>query len=167
MLPAQPPHSRRISPIWNDTESTCVCSGRMCRANRSGNTMMVSNASDPQISVRAALMLRRLQSRRRLAAYFANDELLPAGHGQRFGYVTQQNFPVRVAVGRDAALEATNRLTGDEAITMDAHEPWTKFLLELGQRFLEKVFALAGSNGDVFEFRFQIDHIIDRDQHDA
>ena len=52
MLPAQPPHSRRISPIWNDTDSMCVWSGRMCRAKRSGNTMMVSKASEPQISVR-------------------------------------------------------------------------------------------------------------------
>ena len=42
MLPAQPPHSRRISPIWNDTDSMCVWSGRMCRAKRSGNTMIVS-----------------------------------------------------------------------------------------------------------------------------
>ncbi len=52
MLPAQPPHSRRMSLIWNDTDSMCVCSGRMCRAKRSGNTMIVSNASEPQISVR-------------------------------------------------------------------------------------------------------------------
>src|SRR2546429_4779705 len=52
MLPAQPPHSRRISPTWKQTESTCVCSGRMWRAKRSGNTMMVSYASEPQINVR-------------------------------------------------------------------------------------------------------------------
>ena len=56
MLPAQPPHSRRISPIWKDTDSTCTCSGRMCRAKRSGNTMMVSYASEPQISVRGPSM---------------------------------------------------------------------------------------------------------------
>ena len=42
MLPAHPPHSRRISLIWNDTESTCVSPGRMWRPNRSRNTMMVS-----------------------------------------------------------------------------------------------------------------------------
>ncbi len=28
MLPAQPPHSRRISAIWNDTDSTCVSLGQ-------------------------------------------------------------------------------------------------------------------------------------------
>ena len=42
MLPAQPPHSRRISAIWNDTDSMCVSPGRMWRPKRSGNTMMVS-----------------------------------------------------------------------------------------------------------------------------
>ena len=52
MLPAQPPHSRRISPTVNDTDSTCACSGRMWRANWSGNTMMVSYASEPQMRVR-------------------------------------------------------------------------------------------------------------------
>ena len=56
MLPAHPPHSWRISPIWNDTDSTRVWSGRMCREKRSGNTMIVSRASDPQISVRGAIL---------------------------------------------------------------------------------------------------------------
>ena len=55
MLPAQPPHSRRISPIWNETDSMCTWSGRMCRAKRSGNTMMVSYAIEPQISVRGGM----------------------------------------------------------------------------------------------------------------
>src|SRR5438270_4390750 len=56
MLPAQPPHSRRISLIWKETESTCVWSGRIWRANRSGKTMIVSSASEPQIRVRGALI---------------------------------------------------------------------------------------------------------------
>jgi hypothetical protein len=56
MLPAQPPHSRRMSPTVNDTDRRCTCSGRMWRAKRSGNTMMVSKASEPQIRVRGLVM---------------------------------------------------------------------------------------------------------------
>ncbi len=56
MLPAHPPHSRRMSPIRKDTESTCVWSGRMWREKRSLNTMIVSCASEPQMRVRGATL---------------------------------------------------------------------------------------------------------------
>ena len=52
IMAAHPPHSGRRWRSGKETDGIGVCSGRMWRANRSGNTMMVSNASDPQISVR-------------------------------------------------------------------------------------------------------------------
>src|SRR6185369_7493240 len=194
MLPAHPPHSWRISPIWNDTDSTRVWSGRMCREKRSGNTMIVSRASDPQISVRGAILgsrkglldreskprlLRQAVSRadrefdrevagssRRLAADFAHDELLPARHRQRLGDAAQQDFPVRVAVGADAALESPDRFARDQAIAMDANEALPEFLLEAGQRLLEQELAIRGPDGDVLELCLQIDDFLDRHQHD-
>src|SRR5678815_587584 len=152
MLPAHPPHSWRISPIWNDTDRTRVWSGRMCREKRSGNTMIVSRASDPQISVRGAILsrgkgLRDRQSKprraatrpdrqldcdvagssRRLAPDFAHDELLPARHRQRLRDAAQQDFPVRVAVGADAALESPDRFARDQAVAMDSNEALPEF----------------------------------------
>src|SRR6185369_13237012 len=50
MLPAQPPNSRRIWGTRNATLSMWSLSGRMCVRKRSGNTMMVSYATDPQMS---------------------------------------------------------------------------------------------------------------------
>ena len=50
MLPAQPPNSRRICGTRNATFSMWSLSGRMWALNRSGNTMMVSYATDPQMS---------------------------------------------------------------------------------------------------------------------
>src|SRR5262245_6790459 len=50
MLPAQPPNSRRIWGTRNATLSMCSLSGRMWVRKRSGNTMMVSYATDPQMS---------------------------------------------------------------------------------------------------------------------
>src|SRR6476619_7534042 len=35
------------------------------------------------------------------------------------------------------------------------------------QRFLEQVLALCSTNRDVLEFRFEIDHLVDGDEHDA
>src|SRR5678815_2802075 len=52
MLPAQPPNSRRIWGTRKATLSMCSLSGRMCVRKRSGNTMMVSYATDPQMSAR-------------------------------------------------------------------------------------------------------------------
>src|SRR5215831_4791100 len=110
MLPAHPPHSRRISPIWNDTDSTCVSPGRMCRAKRSGKTMIVSIASEPQISTRGgplrpgpesaviarsaarvwqrseiSWLARPLAAVGAAAADLAHDVLLPARDGKRLG----------------------------------------------------------------------------------
>src|SRR6185436_8759160 len=50
MLPAHPPNSRRIWGTRNATLSMCSLSGRMWVRKRSGNTMMVSYATDPQMS---------------------------------------------------------------------------------------------------------------------
>src|SRR6185369_10961920 len=55
MLPAQPPNSRRISGTRNATFSMCSLSGRMWVRKRSGNTMMVSYATDPQMSALLSL----------------------------------------------------------------------------------------------------------------
>ena len=63
--------------------------------------------------------------------------------GKRFRDVAQQHLPVRVAVVADAALEAADRIARDEAVAMDAHEARAELVLELGQRLLEQVFALA------------------------
>src|SRR5215470_16174262 len=49
MLPAQPPNSRRNSGTRNDTFNRWILSGRMWLVKRSLNTMMVSQAIDPQI----------------------------------------------------------------------------------------------------------------------
>src|SRR4051812_38191471 len=112
MFPAQPPHSRRMSPMWNDTDSMCVRSGRMWRPKRSGNTMMVSTAMEPQTSVRVLGMMRGafrakgraavspLGATRRsgLAADLAHDVLLSPRHRQRFFDVAQLDLPVRVTV---------------------------------------------------------------------
>src|SRR5690349_23654296 len=49
MLPAQPPNSRRIRGTRKATFRICTLSGRMWFLNWSWNTMMVSNASEPQI----------------------------------------------------------------------------------------------------------------------
>ena len=85
MLPAQPPHSRRMSLIWNDTDSMCVCSGRMCRAKRSGNTMIVSNASEPQISVRMGRIGRTADGARRAAKCSAAASLWRADERRASG----------------------------------------------------------------------------------
>src|SRR5690349_19917603 len=50
MLPAQPPNSRRICGTRKATLSMWSLSGRMCVRKRSGKTMMVSYATDPQMS---------------------------------------------------------------------------------------------------------------------
>jgi len=49
MLPAQPPNSRRISGTRKETFSMWILSGRIWFLNRSWNTMMLSNANEPQI----------------------------------------------------------------------------------------------------------------------
>src|SRR5437763_3870207 len=106
MLPEHPPNSRRMSPIWNDTDSTCTWSGRMCRANRSGNSMMVSNAIEPHTRMRledmglrqvidddrarraytrfrAGESIRGVGLQRGLATDLAHDGLLSPRHRQR------------------------------------------------------------------------------------
>ena len=50
MLPAQPPNSRRSVGTRNETFRMCTWSGRICCAKRPWNVVMVSNASEPQIS---------------------------------------------------------------------------------------------------------------------
>ena len=194
MLPAQPPHSRRISPIWKETDSTCVCSGRMWRAKRSGNTMMVSNASEPQINVRMeppeATGNAESTATARAVAATENDECRASGRqaacpfiasrpmsrttncwrrdtGSGFDDAVQQHFPVRVAVVVDAPLEAADVVARDEAIAVDADEARTELVLEPRQRFLEQVLALRGADRDVLELGLQIDDVLDRHQHDA
>src|SRR6185436_20347416 len=88
-------------------------------------------------------------SSRRLAADFAHDELLPARHRQRLGDAAQQDFPVRVAVSADAALESPDRFARDQAIAMDANEALPEFFLEAGQRLLEQELAIRGPDRDV------------------
>ncbi len=71
MLPAQPPNSRRICSVRNDTFSMCSLSGRMWFRNWSANTMMVSKAMEPQISALPGFNLEcfmRLTRRPRCAA---------------------------------------------------------------------------------------------------
>src|SRR6185437_4370197 len=179
MLPAHPPHSRRMSLIWNATDSMCVCSGRIWRANRSGNTMMVSNASEPQIRVRIgagagrdraqcsaamaqpsptmrervvrlrAKRLRRRGAVHRFASDFTDDVLLASRHRQRLGDAVQQHFPVRIAVVVRAPLESADEIARDEAVAMHADESRAEFLLEARQRFLEQILALRGADRDV------------------
>src|SRR6266498_2362399 len=136
----------------------------MCRAKRSGNTMMVSSASDPQISVRGA---DRTKSGIVLAADLADDELLAPRHRQRFGHVAQEHFPMRIALGAHVSLEAANCIARHEAISMHAHETRAEFLLELGERFLEQIFAVGRPDRDVLELRLEIDDFLDRHEHDA
>ena len=52
MLPAQPPNSRFISGTRKETFRMWTWSGRMWSANRPWNTMTVSYAIEPQMSVR-------------------------------------------------------------------------------------------------------------------
>src|SRR5256886_16572232 len=108
----------------------CVSPGRMCRAKRSGNAMMVSSASDPQINVRGA---GRAESGIVLAADLADDELLAPRHGQRLGHVAQQHFPVRIALGAHVSLEAANRIARHQAIAVHAYEARAEILFELGE----------------------------------
>src|SRR5258706_4796564 len=142
----------------------CVSPGRMCRAKRSGNTMMVSSASDPQMSVRGA---DRPESGIVLAADLADDELLAPRHRQRLGHVAQEHFPVRIAVGANVSLEAADRVAGHEAISMHAHEARTEFLFELRKRFLEQILAIRRPDRDVLELRLEIDDFLDRHEYDA
>src|SRR5205809_2857894 len=130
----------------------CVSPGRMCRAKRAGNTMMVSSASDPQINVRGA---GRTESGIALAADFADDELLAPRHRQRLRHVAQKHFPMRIALGAHVSLEAANRIARHQAIAMDAHEARAEFLFELGERFLEQIFAVGGPDRDVLELRLE------------
>ena len=52
MLPAHPPNSRFISGTRNETFRMWTWSGRIWSAKRPWNTMTVSYAMEPQISVR-------------------------------------------------------------------------------------------------------------------
>src|SRR5687768_15860028 len=61
MLPAQPPNSRRRSGTRNATFRMCSWSGRMWFLKRSRNTMMVSYAIEPQMSVVMAADYRQLR----------------------------------------------------------------------------------------------------------
>ena len=74
---------------------------------------------------------------------------------------------MRVAVVVRAALEAADEVARDEAVAMHANESRAELLLETRQRFLEQVLALCSTNRDVLEFRFEIDHLVDGNEHDA
>src|SRR5450755_2442994 len=100
MLPAHPPHSRRISPTRNDTDSTCVCSGRMWRANRSGKTMIVSSASDPQTSVRGAIVTCGVKTAKAVQNLFQDL----GEHAESFTHLHRDRSRERCAAG--AATQA-------------------------------------------------------------
>src|SRR6185312_5996157 len=101
MFPAHPPHSRRMSLIWNATDSMCVCSGRIWRANRSGNTMMVSNASEPQIRVRIDAEVGR--ERAQCSAAKIRPHALAAFAGEGWARVRAKRLRRRGAVHRFAS----------------------------------------------------------------
>src|SRR6202521_387634 len=105
----------------------------MCRAKRSGNTMMVSSASEPQMSVRGADLT---ESGIVLTADIADNELLAPRYRQGLGHVAQEHFPVRIALGAHVSLEAADRVARHQAISMHADEARAEFLFELGKRFL-------------------------------
>src|SRR5439155_6107605 len=90
-----------------------------------------------------------------LAPDFADDELLASRYGQCLRHVAQQHFPVRVAFRAHVALEAADRIACHEAITMHAHEARTELLFQLGQGFLEQVFAIRGADRDVLELSLE------------
>src|SRR5215470_1719900 len=143
----------------------------MCRANRSGNTMIVSSASEPQISVRAAP---RPLTRPALpavltgifAANLAHDELLTPRDRQGLSDAAQEDLPMRVTFGTDVPLETANRLPRNEAVAMHADEARPELLLQLGKRFLEQVLALGRADGDVLELRLEVDDLFDWNEDD-
>src|SRR2546427_6686712 len=108
-----------------------------------------------------------MASRRRVTADFPNDKLLSTRDGQRFRHIAQQHFPMGIAIGSYAPLEATDGLARDEAIAVDAHKTRTKFLFQLSKRFLEQELAICRTYGDVLELRLEIDDFLDWHQHDA
>src|SRR5688572_27987949 len=59
MFPAVPPYSRRRSGTMKATLRMWIWSGRMCFLNWSGNTMMVSYASDPHTRIVIAAKYKR------------------------------------------------------------------------------------------------------------
>src|SRR5882724_8836542 len=57
MLPAVPPNSRRICGTWKQTFRLWILSGKMWFLKGSGNTMMVSKASEPHTRIDIVLPL--------------------------------------------------------------------------------------------------------------
>src|SRR5437667_8860799 len=108
-----------------------------------------------------------MASRRRVTADFPNDKLLSTRDGQRFRHIAQEHFPMGIAIGSHAPLEATDGATRDEAIAVDAHETRTRFLFQLGERFLEQELAVGRAYGNVLELRLEINDFLDRHQHDS
>src|ERR1022692_3649324 len=107
-----------------------------------------------------------MRLRRRIAADLADDELLAARHRQRLGHAAQHHFPMSIAVGAHAALEAAYGLACDQAIAVNADEARTEFLFQPGKRFLEEKFAVGRAYGDVLELGLEINDFVDRYEHD-
>src|SRR5262245_40220311 len=95
-----------------------------------------------------------------------HDMLLPSRHRQLLVEPAQHHHPVPLAFVI-YALAATNRGARNEAIAMDAHEAVLELLLEPGQRLLEQKLARLRACGNVFQLRFQVDDVGDRNQVDA
>src|SRR5215469_1569154 len=134
--------------------------------------MIVSSASEPQISVRAPRPAfvtppRRAASAGIFAADLANDELLPPRDRQGLVDAAQQDFPVSVAFGAHVSLKSTDCLARNKAVAVHTNKALTELLFQLGERFLEEVLALGGANGDVLQLRLEIDDVLNRDQDDS
>src|SRR5512142_1443321 len=114
-----------------------------------------------------ALALRRLRGLRLLAPDLAHDVLLAPRDGERLPDALQHDFPVRVALVADAALEPADRVACDEAVAVDADETRAELLLEARQRLLEQVLALRRADRDVLELGLEVDDLVERNQDDA
>jgi hypothetical protein len=64
-------------------------------------------------------------------------------------------------------LETRNGSPAYQRIAMNSHKSLTEFSLQGGERILDQVFPLTRSNGDVLELRLEVDHLLDRNQHQS
>src|SRR5215472_2586549 len=99
----------------------------MCRAKRSGNTMIVSSASEPQISVRGPAPAFVTPRRRAplagiFAADLANNELLAPRDRQGLVDAAQQDFPMSVAFSAHVSLKSAVCLARNKAVAVHTNK---------------------------------------------
>src|SRR5262249_44533167 len=137
MLTSHPGCARRS---MAETCSDCHIASPLCRE---AITSRVGDLALP------SLMLQQLLQRPPLA---------PA-HRQLLGAAFQYHGPPGLAVLVGPALHATDEGARDQAVAVDAHEDPGELALELRQRILDQVLALARAQGDVLELGLQEHHV--------